>query len=361
MPRSPNSSTLPQTASAKHKSQVSSNSLSERYSQGLSDRKKEDERKSATATAQVCITLTDSEDDVTYKPPAMNKSTSQAIEFDDDDDDPFSNELEKPIAIVEDDEPLFEEAYPELVERARKRQLEIQMALKKASSSEGKNSNGVEDVFGEKRIDIDPVVHILVTSSLPGAVPLVLRRKVSQRMKEVKQAWIDRQPPETIGADGHTIFLTWKGAKLYDVATCEHIGIRMGPDGLMNSDDLDGKGRLHLEAWTPASLEEWQRKEEEQRRKADVAAEPEPVREIKVDKVKLIFKAKGLEDIKTKLPVTHLVERLVQLFRTQHPEFADNDVWLMFDGERLDPTMMVKDTDLGEDLSEPDIVEVLIR
>ena len=322
---------------------------------------------SKQAASHAIITLSDSEGDDLYNASPVKKTSNHAINIDDDDDDPFSNDAviaiqDEGIDIVVDDE------YSELVEKARQKraELEKQKALERlraeASFAEKiHGTNEVDDVFGDDKAEVDPIIEILVTSHLPGAKPLVLKRRVSQRLKEVKAAWTDRQDHGVITeAMKPEIVLTWRGKHLFDVATCAHLGIKVGPDGKLPSEGLDDFGRLHLEAWTNDSLTAYNKQQEKDNLREMAHEEPEPEPEVEVEKIKLILKAKDMDPIKMRVPVNYLVRKVEEYFRVKYPSIGDKEVLLYFDGDQLDPETVLKDTDLGDD-GEADTVEVLIR
>lgn len=320
-----------------------------------------------TKAAAACITLSDSEGDEEFQNLVAKKSTTGPVTLNDNDDDVFEVE-KKPISVSDDDDLLMsDEVYPELVQKARERQQALvkQKALERhkaeASFSEKNHrTSDIDDIFGDNNVEVDPVVLVLISSCLENTKPLIVKRRVSQPLKEVRKAWIDAQEPGVLtDAEKADIYLTWKSKPLFDITTCAHLGIKVGSDGKMPSDGLDNGGRLHLEAWTPESFTLFQRQLEKEQNMEN--AEPEPEPEEVAQKIKLILKAKDMEPIRMKVSATYLVGKMVDLFKQKYPEETDGkDVLLYFDGEMLDPMSMLRDTDLGEP-GEVDTVEVLIR
>lgn len=98
----------------------------------------------------------------------------------------------------------------------------------------------------------DPVVQILITSHVPGTKPLIVRRKLSQRLKEVRLAWCAKQAfPDDFAQQ---IFLTWQNKRLYDVTLCQSLGLSSSyGDGFANH-DLDEDLRIELEATTDETV-----------------------------------------------------------------------------------------------------------
>ncbi|KAE8320411.1 hypothetical protein BDV39DRAFT_44572 [Aspergillus sergii] len=78
----------------------------------------------------------------------------------------------------------------------------------------------------------DPVVQILITSKIENTKPLIVHRKMSQSLRDVRLAWCNCQSiPKEMQS---FILLTWKGRRLFDVTTCRSLGINV-PKGLADS------------------------------------------------------------------------------------------------------------------------------
>jgi len=75
-----------------------------------------------------------------------------------------------------------------------------------------------------------PVLSLLIHSPLPDTTPLMVKRRLNQRLKEVRVAWIKKQ--QGVGAlpadlDMTTIFLTWRDKRLFDFTTCKSLGVTL--------------------------------------------------------------------------------------------------------------------------------------
>ena len=75
-----------------------------------------------------------------------------------------------------------------------------------------------------------PVLSLLIHSPLPDTTPLMVKRRLNQRLKEVRTAWIKKQQgvgalPEDV--DMSSIFLTWRGKRLFDFTTCKSLGVTL--------------------------------------------------------------------------------------------------------------------------------------
>ena len=175
----------------------------------------------------------------------------------------------------------------------------------------------------------DPVVQLLITSPISGSNPLIVRRKLSQRLQEVRAAWCARQefPPPITEAD---VFLTWRGRRIFDVTSCKSLGIAVDAMGTvfipgqnkvfgskdvegLDEDDEDGAVKVHLEAVTKEILEQLkneraQRKlQQEQATRSGRLGDGEAVsdaggaaeqHDANSAQVRIILKAKGLADYK---------------------------------------------------------------
>ena len=158
----------------------------------------------------------------------------------------------------------------------------------------------------------DSILQILITSDIPNTAPLIVSRKLGQRLKDVRLAWINRQPLPSEAKDG--IFLTWRGKRLFDVTTCRSLGVTVEPDGrVMIKGDLlgDDEGRIHMEAMTLDLLEARRRAKIEEAAPTDgKEAERQtqgPFEDKVENQVRIILKAKGYDEFKLRVkPVSFL-------------------------------------------------------
>jgi len=252
-------------------------------------------------------------------------ATTITLDDSDDDDDleiTASGPAKAPSPPPEEPD-TDEELFPELVARARARRL--------AEDAAAQNNGGAD---GEAPQIFDPVLQILVSSSIPNAGPLLVRRKLSQRLKEVRQVWCERQ-----GFDAELsakITLTYKTRKLYDVTTCRSLGLEVSPDGRVineeaearrkeaklwgggsdDQDDPEDDGRVHLVAVTEEDLER-QKREKARQNAISAGLEPEPDSTAtpaeppeEVEKsIRILLKAKGFKDFKLKVRPVSWVDR----------------------------------------------------
>lgn len=204
----------------------------------------------------------------------------------------------------------------------------------------------------------DPIVQILITSQIPGTRPLVVHRKMSQSLREVRVEWCKRQGLTTELLS--TVYLTWKGRRLFDVTTCRSLGIRSESKfGLADEDDDSDASlrelRIHMEAITdnpllrnrPGSLPD-----EGQAHPATSSPEEETR-----EPIKLILRSSGMDDFRIKARPKTLVSKLISAFRDKQGIKDDQDVSLLFDGERLDSSACLRDYDIAD----LDMVDVQVK
>lgn len=218
----------------------------------------------------------------------------------------------------EDDQQVSDEEFPELArqarEKARRKRLEEDIAPMTAKSQDGQPSL-YQSMPPTSRPD--PILQILITSSIDNTTPLIVSRKLSQRLKDVRLAWANRQNFNADFTD--TVFLTWRGKRVFDVTTCRSLGITIDAIGRLSTKGgswEEEDGQIHMEAMTAKIFEAYKKaKRNEAIGQEDGAAQEEVVAvQDHEAQVRIILKSKGLDDLKLQVrPVQHLyAECLVQ-------------------------------------------------
>jgi hypothetical protein len=297
---------------------------------------------------------------------AKREAPQPIISLDSDNEEihPVLPEIYQP---EEEDPVMSDEEFPELVQRARERERQKELERLKAAKFFGesnqphKAAGPAGDVFEESGpSEFDRVIDILVTSCIEGTKPLVVRRRLNQRLKEVRLSWCDKQvlhntplPPHLVAS----IFLTWNGKRLFDASTCKHLSMNVGRDGKFSSEGegFDDQGRLHFEAWTEDLFMAYQNHTQSYQ-KGDRQEEPEQNEEVG-ERVKLLLKAKDMEPFRMKVKASTTVEKIARAFRLDKDIPAEKEISLYFDGDKLDPALRVRETELAD----MDTVEVHIR
>ncbi|KAJ5992890.1 hypothetical protein N7451_008614 [Penicillium sp. IBT 35674x] len=208
----------------------------------------------------------------------------------------------------------------------------------------------------------DPVVQILITSEIPNTKPLLVHRKMSQGLREVRLEWCKRQGL-TAGAKS-PVYLTWRDRRLFDVTTCRTLGIKPEKDTRapleMDDDTLTGPKelRIHMKAVTddPLLLNlSGSSAEVGQPSPAPLSPGIQPNEEN--EPMKLTFRSPGLSDLKIKARPRTRVSKLITVFRDSQKISADHDISLIFDGDPLDPSTCLGD----HDIADLDLVDVQIK
>ncbi|CAD6441408.1 2e2ddbfe-333b-44ee-a265-1b69e1967c93 [Sclerotinia trifoliorum] len=304
------------------------------------------------------ISLSDSEtEDIVPVRQTISRSSSPVVApansisvIDDDDEDAFS-----------------EEEFPELLAKARENKRLADLAQQRSNAEwanrnhEPDRSAADDDVFQDKQKG-ELVLEIFISSRLENTKNLVIKRKLHQRLREVRQAWCDKQQwngvpmPEELK---DAILLTWRNKRLFDSMTCASLNLDFNTNGDLDSTGEGfNSGRIHMEAWTndlwdecckAASAEEISDDEEE-----PVEVVPEPIA-----KMRLILKAqsKDIKEFKTYVRATTTVQKLVDGFRSMNRIPAEKKIILSFDGDQLDVESTVEESGFDD----MDTVDVLIR
>ncbi|KAF2454883.1 ubiquitin-2 like Rad60 SUMO-like-domain-containing protein [Lineolata rhizophorae] len=232
---------------------------------------------------------------------------------------------------------------------------------------------------GDGEEDDDPIVAIYIDSQLPGTMPLIVKRHLSQKLGVVRQAWCESQGMS--GPQTQSVFLTWRNRRLWDFSSCRSLGIDvndyrdgLGGDGFSISEDcVDvnpvGEVHLHFEAVNKDIFEENKKralkpKGEEAAQGGEIRAgtdaygkteakEQETHEKAKV--IRIILKGKGYNDFKLSVKPDTMFERIAEAFRREREVPHGHEIKLLFDGDQLMPGDMMQDTEI-EDMDTVDVV-----
>jgi hypothetical protein len=307
--------------------------------------------------------LSDSEDNS----PQFTQSTGSTllnINYSDGENDYLPKRVPEPeeapaVKEVDSDEELFPELVAEARQLAAQQKRFPHLGLAGESGSIGSGAVTPHPMR-------DPVVKILVTSRIEGTKPLIMKRRASQRTKEVRIMWcdaqlIDGQPMSAEQKD--CFFLTWKeDIRMFDSSSCSALGVKGNPSFSGQNQGFDEDGNLHFEAWDEATYKQFQDQKAEERRRMDQdpmeyleQTQAEPVHEEPAEeKIRIILHAKGLEPVKLVVKPTISVIKLIQAFRLQREIPPEKNVSLWFDGDKMDPACKMCDADV-DDMSTIDV------
>ncbi|KAH7162993.1 ubiquitin-2 like Rad60 SUMO-like-domain-containing protein [Dactylonectria estremocensis] len=210
---------------------------------------------------------------------------------------------------------------------------------------------------------------ILVTSTLPDTKTLLVKFIFDKPLRIIRETWIAKQRQNGIHIpldQVDDVVLTWRRRKVYNYSTLLSLGIRPHADGRLVADAhgsaglVDSSTKVHLEAWTPDLFQDMEREEDLRRKReaGELSDEDEPELALEPEtKIKVILKARDLDDVKLSVRPETTVETLVTGFRTQRDVTANRDISLWFDGERLEEHVTMDEAEIDD----MDTIEVHIK
>lgn len=196
------------------------------------------------------------------------------------------------------------------------------------------------------------VVEILVTSELENTKPLIVRRHMSQRFRDIRLTWCARQGFDQKTTD--SIYLTWNKRRLFDVTTCRSLDI--SPLSSLSTElDFEDESqdvlRIHVEAVT----DEFLKARAEAKKMA--LAPLTPSRTVDSEAFHIVLKSPGYGDLRVKVLPRTPIQQIITNFRSKRNISSDSKILLSFDGDVLDPDSQLKDYDIDD----MDLVEVILR
>lgn len=219
----------------------------------------------------------------------------------------------------------------------------------------------------------DPQVKILIQSDIPNTQPLIVKRKASQSLKQVKEFWCQKYGLDE--ATSRKVFLTWRGTRLFDSTTMRGIisklkldyrqqSVSVGAGG--DDDDADrdpSDGNILLEATTPEIYDE--KLKQKQRRERDMVGdddhaedeEDDPSPPVNDGAIVIQLVSPNLEPMHLRVRPHTTVAKIMRGFAATRNVPDGKTPWLIFDGERLEPEQTVENVGLEDE----DEVEVSIR
>jgi Ubiquitin-2 like Rad60 SUMO-like len=200
----------------------------------------------------------------------------------------------------------------------------------------------------------DPNVSILITSLIPNSKPLIVNRRASQPLQQVKDFWCARQNFEPAFAT--KVFFTWRGTKLFNSSTMRTVLRQLKKERGFDPDGSDdpSKGRITVEALTQEIYDERQKAKERKMagesnddnhsESEDVKEAPEPPPEPpKKDGVVIKLISQGLEPMPLRVRPNTSINKIMRAFQHQRGVDEEKTCWLVFDGDRLEKEASVED------------------
>jgi hypothetical protein len=229
-------------------------------------------------------------------------------------------------APVEEEDDESDEELAALARQARQRRLQRMQAATPDNATKSPTPRETASDSPQTLPLPDPPVKILVVSQIDKTNPLMVYRKLSQNLKEIRLAWCQRQGLDDAFTDN--VFLIHRMRKVYDVTTCRSLGLETDADGNITMKGAEGKegvDQVALEAVTQdiydRMLADKERADAKRREQWDPAAnagagdETNPAEPVAEEFIGLVLKAKGKPDFKLKVkPVSqalHPSNRLI--------------------------------------------------
>lgn len=285
------------------------------------------------------------------------------------------------ISVLDDDaeeDEEYRQLIAEVKERTRQRQLEEQK--RNAASVSSPNSTGADPSNSA------PVLEIFIEPDIDDTKAAVIKVSIEKRVKDVREAWCKHN--NLSPGLSSNIIITWRGHVQYDFTTLKTM-LRILDASFDNNNNLRTYGKdewltpdlskVHVLATTKErhAAREAEAKAAKAARPVELLDEDFPQESIENSQpkfVKIQMRNKEFGELKLKLYLvsfttsgnfvymltvkqTDTFERAAGAFqRSQHvPE--GKEIFLMVDGERLNPNDTVQDTDIEDD----DVVEVYVR
>lgn len=226
----------------------------------------------------------------------------------------------------------------------------------------------------EEPADDNLVVHILVESDIPETLPLLVARKLSQNLGDVRRTWCLRQKMDEDVA--RRIFLTWQDKRVFDVTTCKGLGISQDtpfPEAMADV-ELPDDGAVgiyvHMKAYTEDLFEQYKAKKQRRLLGDDddddylgtagqhaAGTEDAQMSSNQADTKQISIRAPGLEEVIVRVVPQTSIGVIVATLRHMRDVAEDKTVSLSFDGETLDQEASVG----AYDIEDEDCIDAIIR
>ncbi|KAF2031756.1 hypothetical protein EK21DRAFT_62513 [Setomelanomma holmii] len=213
-----------------------------------------------------------------------------------------------------------------------------------------------------------PVAQLFISPEIPDAKPLMVKVRIDSTLEKTRLAWCGKQgyTPEM----SKNVFFTWKGTRVYDSTTIKRLGIQVDAKGNVSIegdtnvyDDMN-LPKVHVEAWTDELFQQYKREEAAEAAAKRLAAaptliveerEPTPEPISKVQKLRLIMKAKGKEDFRLSVNPDTTFGHIADAYKQRRDVPKSQPITLMFDGDRLAPMDTIADSEV-EDMDSIDVL-----
>lgn len=198
---------------------------------------------------------------------------------------------------------------------------------------------------------------VLLTSEIEGTAPAELKMKLDQSLTKLREAWVKNQLYKhnvQLPCPAADLILSWQRAKVYSHSTLHSLGIRVYGDTITGTrKGLSSDGRkVHMEISTPEIFKRWEAERERRRRKHEVQDpsddEVAQVQVVEDVKLRVVLKARGLEDLKLTVRPGTTTQTLVAAYRKSRKVGDEKAVTLWFDGDQMENHSTLEDADIDD-------------
>lgn len=285
-----------------------------------------------------------------------------------------------PITLEDSDDDLIETASPPeeddpfayFVQRAREREDAAKAAAEAAAAA--RLNDKIEHPDGATSKKREPMIEtkIFVNSRMsryPDVAPFGARRGIHQALGVIRRtytAWIRKQGYMLSEEEESSIFLTWKGRRIYDVSTGISLGWNPSASGEFRTARRTSgftKGGVLLEAWTQEDFDNELAALDKQKRMdsgelvdddPDDQAEEE---QLKAETIRITLMEKDEEPVKMSVQGDYEIRLVIGAYRKMKKIPEDREIRLRYEGEWLDGSVTVEEADIEDKCT----VEVYIR
>ncbi|OCT45919.1 hypothetical protein CLCR_00432 [Cladophialophora carrionii] len=250
----------------------------------------------------------------------------------------------------------------------------------------------------------DPEVKILICSEIHGTKPLIVKRRASQSLKQVKEFWCRKfELDESVARQ---VFFTWNGTRLFDSTTMRgilrnlkkedwqkgrtrsanlageeggegHSRVKSTAYGYGDADQFDensakdpSNGNIVVEAMTQDMYDRRQQRQQDgtadsdqqdhdqdQHGQAEEQAPTRPDTNAGPIIIRLVSNNKDLEPMQLRVRPHTTIGKIMRGYAATRNIDEGKTPWLIFDGERLEPEMTVEEVGFEDE----EQVEVSVR
>ena len=199
----------------------------------------------------------------------------------------------------------------------------------------------------------DPEVALFINSIIANTKPLVVTRRISQNLQQVREAWCHKQSFES--AFSARVFFTWRGVRLFNSTTprslIQRLKVEAGESPNTGADPSFGK--ITLEAMTQEIFDE--RQNASQRKAALEAIKEDQYEETPVpdeapveaapkkEGIVLRLVCKDLELFPLRVRPNTSVAKIMKAFSQQRMTDKTKECHLFWDGDRLNPAQSAEE------------------